>query len=285
MTSPGMPPHGAGPDATWHVGPELLARYAAGALDLGVQAAIEAHVTACARCRATATVTAPRPSLDRVWQQVEIATSEPHVSAPLRFAARLGLRETDALVLRASTGLHRPWLLSLLGALAFAVATAALPTARQDLVFLLVAPLLPALLVAAAYDATDPMRELASATPFSKLRIALLRSVAAVLTALPIVLAVGLALPGVGTGAVVWLLPSLTLAVVALDVLTWCSAPVTAGVVAVGWLCFVALLRAGDHLAEASTALAQAGFAVATLLGLAVLGIRLLSLRTPGDPA
>ncbi|HET8600078.1 MAG TPA: zf-HC2 domain-containing protein [Segeticoccus sp.] len=276
---------GTGSENTWHVDAELLARYVAGALDLGIQSAIEAHVTSCRRCRAIATAEAPRPALERVWQQVEVAVSEPQPSPGLRWATRLGLRESDALVLRASTGLHRPWLVAVFSALVFAVAAAALPTARQDLAFLLVAPLLPALLVAVAYDATDPMRELATPTPFSKLRIALLRSAAAVLTALPIVLAVGLALPGVGSRAVCWLLPSLTLTVVALDVLTWCSAPVTAGLVVGGWLCFVASLRAGGHLAEASTALAQAGFAVATLLGLAVLGIRLLSLRTPGDHA
>ena len=273
------------PADTWHVGPELLARYTAGTLDLGSQSAIEAHVTGCACCRRDAALLASPVTLDRAWQQVEVAASRPRLSTGLRWATRLGLRESDALVLRASTGLHRPLLLSVVGALVFALGAAALPAARQNLAFLLVAPLLPALLVSVAYDATDAMQGLAVTTPFSKLRIALLRSIAAVVIALPVVVVVGLALPGVGASAVVWLLPSLTLTVVALDVLTWCSAPVTAGLVAAGWLGFVGLLHAGGNLALAATSVAQAGFAVATLLGLAVLGIRLLSLRIPGDPA
>ena len=62
--------------------------------------------------------------------------------------------------------------------------------------YAVVAPLLPAMLVAAAYDASDPTRELLDATPFSKLRIALLRTALAVAAALPVVVLMGVLVPG-----------------------------------------------------------------------------------------
>lgn len=267
----------------WHVGEELLLRYAAGSLDLGVQSAIETHVTACAECRAACTTLAPEPALDRVWRGVVGATGEPRLSVPLRLLTRMGLHGSDAVILRASSNLHRPLVFSLAGAFVFGLVASLLPSHRQVLLFLLVAPLLPVLFVAAAYDATDPMRELAATTSFNKLRIALLRSAAALGLALPIALALGLALPGVGTGAFLWLLPSLLLTVVALNLLTWFSAPITAGAVAGGWLCVVVLLRSSDPLSFAANSIAQTGFAVATLLGLGLLAVRLLSLPTPAS--
>jgi hypothetical protein len=269
----------------WHVGPDLLTRYASGSLDLGQQSAVEEHVTRCSACLALASGAAPKRAIDEIWQGVMVSTAAPRLSPVLKLLNRIGLRETDAVILRASNALYRPWLLSLVGAIVFAVAGSVLAEREQRLFYLLIAPLLPALTVAAAYDATDPMREVAVSTPFSKLRIALLRTALAVAVALPVVLAVGLVLPFIGTEAFAWLLPALTLTLLALTLLTWWTAPVAGGAVAGTWLVVVTLLRAADQLASVATPAAQLAFAAAALLTLVLLTVRLTSFHGPGGYA
>ena len=83
------------------------------------------------------------------------------------------------MVLRASSNLLLALGIAAAAALVFALAAAQLSERSQQLAWLAVAPLLPALLVAAAYDSTDPLRELADPTPYSKLRVALLRTAVA----------------------------------------------------------------------------------------------------------
>ncbi|MEI8408870.1 MULTISPECIES: zf-HC2 domain-containing protein [unclassified Kribbella] len=269
----------------WHLGPELLDRYAVGDLDLARQASVETHLLGCADCRQLASVKAPQDLLTDIWQGVQIATARPRMPWPLRLLQKLGLAETDAIILRASSSLYRPWLLSLVGAFVIGVGGTMMPAAEQRAFYLLFAPLLPAITVATAYDATDPIRELAAATPFSKVRIALLRTASAVAVALPVVLLAGLVLPFVGADAFAWLLPSLTLTLLALTLLTWWTAPVTAWVVAGLWLTAVGTLRSMDQLSAVDTPFAQLAFAVAALLALAALAIRLTSHHAPGGYA
>jgi hypothetical protein len=266
----------------WHVGPELLAAYAAGGLDLARQSAVETHVESCADCLRAASSAAGRPTLDEVWQGVLVATAAPRKPWPARV---LRLADTDAVILRASSSLYRPWLLSLVGAIVLGVAGSMLTPTDQRLYYLLIAPLLPAVAVAAAYDSTDPVREIAAATAFSKVRIALLRTALAVAVALPVVLAVGLILPFVGTEAFAWLLPSLALTLLALALLTWWTAPAAAGAVAGLWLVVVGLLRAADQLTAVGTPAVQLAFAVVALLTVAVLAVRLTSHHAPGGYA
>ena len=269
----------------WHLSPALLDGYLEDTLDLGRQAAVEAHITVCPDCLKLASAAAPQDTIDKVWQGVLTATASPRLPWWLRILQRIGLAETDALILRASSALYRPWLLSVVGAFIFGVTGAWLPAAEQRAFYLLVAPLLPAITVAAAYDSTDPVRELVSATPFSKIRIALLRTALAVAVALPIALVGGLILPFVGAEAFAWLLPALLLTLLALTLLTWWTAAAAGGSVAAVWLVVVGLLRAADQLSAVYTPIAQLAFAVAALLALAVFTIRLSSYHAPGGYA
>ncbi len=95
------------------------------------------------------------------------------------------------MVLRASGNLVVALAVAVAASLIFALVAAQLSHDRQQLAWLTIAPLLPALLVAGAYDSTDPIRELADPTPYSKLRVALLRTLVAVLGAVPLVVADG----------------------------------------------------------------------------------------------
>ncbi len=76
-----------------------------------------------------------------------------------------------AVLLSATPELTRAWLLSVAGALGFAVA-AAHTADRSMIVFLAVAPVLPLLGIAAAYGArVDALHEVTSAAPIRRTRV------------------------------------------------------------------------------------------------------------------
>ncbi len=267
--------------ATWHAGPDLLRRYAEGALDSAAQFSVETHLVDCPTCQADAARQVDRAGLQQVWQGVAREIAAPRRSLAVRALVRLGLPDADAVVLSASSGLQRPWLLSVAGALLYALAGGLLPGADRDLVQVLVAPLVPVLAVVAAYDSTDPLRELAGTLPASKLRLALLRTTAAIGVALPVTGAGALLVPGL-VEPVVWLLPSLALTGTGLVLLTWWSAQVTRAAVAAGWAVVVVLLGGRGALLVVASAPAQAVFALAALAAGALFLVRLLSSRTLG---
>jgi hypothetical protein len=240
----------------WHAGPDLLSQYAAGRLDPVAQAAVETHVERCASCRAdTASLVSPAV-LTPVWDRVLVEVRTPEPGRLTRLLRWLHVPEVDVVVLRASANLVVALAVAVTAALAFALGAAQLSHDRQQLAWLAIAPLLPALLVAGAYDSTDPIRELAGATPYSKLRVALLRSLVAVLGAVPLVLVMGL-VPEIDVSVVAWLLPALAVASVLLVLLTRLSAAASVGAVAVVWVLAVAALGAGDQLDQVSAPLGQ----------------------------
>jgi anti-sigma factor RsiW len=271
--------------ARWHAAPELLSRYASGGLDHPAQAAVEAHLAGCASCQAEAATLVATPPLEAVWENVVRAISAPPTPVWHRALRRIGVRESDVVILRSSSGLHRPWVLSVAGALICAVLTSLVNDRTQDLLFLLIAPLVPVLAVVSAYDWTDPMREVAVATPLSKLRIALLRTAAATAVAVPVTISVGLIVPGISDHTFVWLLPSLALTLSTLVLLTWFTAR-TAGTATGGaWAAFITFLYSSDAPLVMASAQVQAAFAFASLLVGGFLVLRLLWVRPIGGYA
>ena len=103
--------------------------------------------------------------------------------------------------------------------------------------FLLIAPLAPMVGVAAAYGPeSDPTHELATAAPYSKPRLVLLRAAAVLAASLPITVAVGLLLPIPTWLAAAWLLPALGFIAVVLAAGTWVDPVYAAAALAVGWV-------------------------------------------------
>lgn len=249
---------------SWHVDDALLDQYAKDRLGLAAAASVETHLTACERCRTTVARTVPGATAGDLWERVRVEIAVPRESPVVRALRRLGLRDTDAVILRASRALHLPWALAVAGALGFAVAAATAGETRGRMLVLLVAPLLPALAVVAAYDSTDPVREVVETTPVPKLRLALLRTLVALLASMPPLLLVGLVVTGGGLDLLVWVLPALALTSLALVLLTWWSTRVTAGVLVVGWVTFCTAVGAGDVSAHLGRPPAQA---VALLVG------------------
>jgi hypothetical protein len=262
--------------ATWHVSPELIARYETRALDFAVEASVERHLAACAACRAdVARLAAPATQVEQVWTGVREAIAAPTEPWLVRHLRRLGLKDTDAVLLSASQALHVPWVLAVAAALVFSALSAMNDGARAGVLFLTMAPLVPALGVVASYDSTDPIRDIVDVTPRSKIRLGLLRVAAVAAASVPTVFLAGLAIPGIGTRAFVWLLPALALTLAALVLLTWFSSRATATAVAVSWLAtVVAIEHRGTALVTAATVpflLISIALAVAAALTLVLL--------------
>ncbi len=267
---------------SWHAGPELLGRYAVGELSNAGQAAIETHLTSCARCRADAHEVVRAEAMEPVWDGIATEIAAPRLGWPMRLLEALRVPYPDLVVLRASASIQLSWALAMLGVILFAFLSSWLTTYQQELFYVAVAPLLPAVLVAGAYDASDPMRELVASTPFAKLRIALLRTGLAVGAALPMMVLMSAVVPELSGQRGAWLLPSLALTVVALTLLTWWTAPVTVGAVSAGWILIVAVWARQGSLAAVDTAVAQAAFASLTLLAGLALAERFSYVRLPG---
>jgi len=144
------------------------------------------------------------------------------------------------------------------------------------------APLVPVLAVAAAYDALDPLRELTAPTPYSTLRLALLRATASLAVALPVTAAIGLVVPGLQDLAWVWLAPSFGLTLAALVLLTWWEAPVAAAMVCAVWVGSVVVVRTRGTVDVLTAPVAQVAFAAAGIALAATLVLRTSTLRIQG---
>lgn len=221
---------------TWHTDDDLLAAYVAGRLDAVAGASVEQHLARCADCRTAIRGHVDLPALDRTWQQVRTAIERRPLPAPLRAARRLGLPEPYAVLLAATVSLRTPWLTSAVVALGFAVAAAALSGGTALWPFLMLAPLVPVLGVAAAYGpANDPLESLIVTAPFGRARLILLRAGAVLVACLPVSFLLGLLLPGPLWVSAAWLGPALALVPVLLAVASFVGPRMAAGLVAIAW--------------------------------------------------
>jgi hypothetical protein len=263
----------------WHAGPQLLRSYAAGRLDPVAQAAVETHVTRCAECQADArAVVGPPAGPDALWEGIATRIAAPRRSRVGALLRRLGISDADLVIVRAATSLAVPFATALAVAICFALTAGYLTVDRQNLLSLLLAPLVPTVLVAGAYDATDPMREISDTTSLTQVRVALLRTAVAVTAALP-VLALMALVPEVGLSPAAWLVPSLCLAVVSLALLTWWDAVPTVATVSGAWALAVSVIGGTGSVDLVATGAVQSVFGVALVLAATVWGARLGLLR------
>ena len=258
MTSPS--PGGAGD----HAGEDLLASYAAGAVDPVARWSVETHLTGCAACRSalSAQVDAGRLARNRSALLIRVAVGDG--GRARRLLGRCGVPDHLLRLLAATPSLRRSWLLSVVGVLAAVAGEAAAVrygwisgggragrAGDRDLIavvpFLLVAPLLVLAGVAGAFlPRFDPACQLAAAAPFSGFTLLLVRTACALAVALVPVTGAAFVLPGPGWLPAALLLPSLALCAFALAAATVMdprAAAVTAGVL---WALPVVLLAQGQ---------------------------------------
>lgn len=269
---------------TWHVEAAMWEAYVAGRLDLAAEASVETHVVGCSVCRATAKGYVAPGASEEIWTEVRATLSAPALPLPLRALRRVGVRNDDLVVVSAADSLLVPWAVALGCAVACAcvVGLAGLGAASRDAAFLAMAPLIPVLAVVAAFDAYDPLRELAAPTPYSKLRLALLRATASLGVAVPATAAIGPVVPGMDDLAFVWLAPSFGLTLGALVLLTWFEALVAGAMVASIWVSTVVVVRMSGSVVALTAPPVQLACAAAGALLAAALVLRTSTLRFQG---
>lgn len=247
--------------STWHVATDVWVAYAAGRLDQASENAVDTHVVGCATCRALAATFVEPAELEAVWSAVHAEVSRPPLPKVARALRLASVPDQDAVLIAGGSGMFLSWAVAVGGAMACAILTGFVHS-RQDLSFLLLAPLIPVLAVAAVHDATDPLRDLVAGTPYSKFRLAMLRTAVAFAVAIPVTTAVGLVVPGVSGLAFAWLVPGLCLTVTTLLLLTWTTAWLSGGIVGLGWLCIVSGLSQQGALGVLGTVAGQSASAV-----------------------
>jgi signal transduction histidine kinase len=168
-----------------------------------------------------------------------------------RGLVRLQVPDHVARLLASTPSLRLSWVAAASFAVGFS-AWAANAGTDGHLVFLVVAPVLPVVGVAAAYGPwADPAHELTAAAPFSGIRLLLLRAVA-VLVATTLVTAVaGALVPAGELSSFAWVLPALALTVASLALFTLVAPHVAAAAVTGAWVAIVAAaeLRSAEPLA------------------------------------
>lgn len=260
----------------WHADAELLSAYTDGALDAIAGASVEQHLSHCADCRAAIRPHTDLPGLDRAWERVRGTIEAPRYPAPIRLARRLGLPDSSAVLLAATASLRTAWIVSSFVALAFATAAAVLTDGKNLAPFLLVAPMIPVLGVAAAFSGSeDSLEGLVVTAPYGRTRLILHRTFAVLATSLPAAVLLGLLVPGPTWVAAAWLGPALTLIPVLLALSSFVGPYPAAGTVAVGWCGVVAMSVRGLPATWPVEAEQQVVY-----LGLALVACALLVLRS-----
>lgn len=257
---------------SWHMDEQSLARYAAGQAGAVSAASTEAHLTSCELCRTRLAPAVPGERLAGIWDEVAERVDAGNLPWFERVLVRVGVREDTARLLAATPSLGTAWLTAVAAAVVFAVA-ASDTSPRGLFLYLTLAPMLPVAGVAAAYGRhADPAYELAVASPYSMLRLLLVRSVAVVGSTLVLTAAGGVLLAGAGWQAAGWLLPALALSVLTL-VLSARVAPVWAATGLLGaWVTTVfAAWRGTDSPVAAFGPAGQAVAAAVVVTGVLVL--------------
>ena len=265
----------------WHLLDEDLDRYVTGTAPPPLVWSVEAHLLACAACRAGLAASYPgtssHPATSDSWQRLDIALDEPRLGRVEALLVRLGVSDVTARLLAATWVLRTSWFAAVVVTLALVAAVTQLsPMFVAPLPFLAVAPLVPVAGVAATFHrGVDPTRDIAVVAPISTFRLAVLRSVAVAATSTVVISLATLALPRFGAAALAWLVPAWALTALCLTLLRRLTPIWAAATVGVGWLLVLALIS--QPRTGTSALFGAAGQLVVAGLGLLAAAVFVLS--------
>ncbi|MFJ9541234.1 hypothetical protein ACIRPX_28750 [Streptomyces sp. NPDC101225] len=263
----------------WHLDDDALRRYVERADSLAEGASVEQHLLSCEQCRARVNAAVDVIDFAAVWDRTRDAVEVPRPSVFERLLRVAGLSDHEARLVGAASAFRGVWLVGVAAILVFAGFAAVVGHDRGLWLFLAVAPVMPCLVVASAYDPwLDPALEPELVTPYPALRLILLRTIAVLAVALPAMLLFGLLLPGQAPFA--WLLPAVGFVAVVLAASTWVSPLYSAIAVSTVWLAVIGSLatRSGSPDAVLQTR-TQAAFLVLAAASLVILLARRRRLR------
>jgi hypothetical protein len=269
--------------ATWHLDTSVLESYAAGRSTPVGGASVEAHLMECRECGAVLRELMPREPLDRAWRAIRAHVEAPRAGLVERLLAALGMSSGSARLLAAVPAFRGAWLLAMFTVLVFAGGAAMFAEETGLTLFLVVAPLIPVAGVAVSFGGdADPAHELVTVTPYSSLRLLLLRTAGVLTTSVPITVLLGLALPGPAWLAVAWLTPAAAGIALTLALSPYFDTTMTAAVLGIVWSAAVlSAYRLGDPV-EVVEPLMQLVLAAVALMALAVVVLRSPSLDLLG---
>ncbi|MGN9907474.1 hypothetical protein ACTMTJ_07945 [Phytohabitans sp. LJ34] len=252
-------------DTEWHLPDDDIRRYVAQALAPPALWSADAHLAACARCRARLSGAVEPELVGAGWRRLEVELDAPRPGPIERLLVRAGVPDHTARLLAATPSLRLSWLAAVTSTL---VLSALMGSLADPIAFLTMAPLLPVAGVALSFGPrVDPTYEVALVAPMHTFRLLLLRCAAVLSVTTALSLAVTLAVPDLGLVAIGWFLPSLALTVTCLA-LTPRFGPVTAAVaVGLGWLALVgATAAAGSGGSPVFVPAGQVVLALATVM-------------------
>ena len=256
---------------TWHADRDTLSAFRDGSIDPVLASSIEAHLLGCARCRTALADVAS--AADRVrqlgtWERITNEIDQPtHRFSSDRTWARITMG-SPALITASVV---------IMAVLAVAPLAVANGSPRAGVTILLaLAPIMPLLGAVLAFRTSiDPAGRLAEATPLATMRLIVLRALVVVCAALPVGLAVAIALPVRTTLLLGWIAPGIALCLTVLAAGTKVDPLRLASGLALGWIVVVASFASrlrGDGLVRAlsdwvvNQGVTQGGFAVVGLL-------------------
>jgi hypothetical protein len=273
--------------SSWHVDDGALEAYVARRLEPLPRSSVEAHLMSCQICRDAlrdvAGGSAGTLRFDRLWDRVQTRVEHQAAARTTRRLRRLGVAEPDTVVLRAIASQSLQWTIATTLVLAVAALAAVLGVDESSrLGFVLLAPLLPPLGVAATFRLTPTSTALLEqASPYSPARLLFWRTGYVLATAVPASIGLGAIIPGDGWLAFAWLLPSAACTAIVLAAATWTDPLVPALTVSGVWVVVVTAWYVRDLPDAVSTPATQvATLVVAVAAGatfarrLVVLGVR-----------
>ncbi len=225
----------------WHVPEPALRAWVEGTTTMAMSASVEQHLMSCPQCRAAVAVQQPgpvlAPELDDTWMAIREQIEPQQLNPVGRALRRLGIKETDAILLSTSPALTGAWLTAIALVGLFSISAALWTPTRALSLLILAAPLLPMAGVAAAYGAeTDPTHEITLSAPYSKIRLLLMRTGLVVATCVPLTIAAAVPIEGPWWLSVVWLLPALAFVLTTLAAATYMPPTYAATGIAAVWL-------------------------------------------------
>ncbi|HVE94638.1 MAG TPA: zf-HC2 domain-containing protein [Acidimicrobiales bacterium] len=275
---------------TWHLDEDATQRYVNGDLGAAHAASVEAHLLACAKCRALLGARIDESRLQATWTAVADVVDQPRVRAFERLLLRVGVPEHLARLVVLSPSLRIPWLLAVSSLLLLSTATThttAIAADRGFFLFLVLAPLLPLAGIALAFaPRADPARELLVAAPISGIEMLLVRSVTVLVTTTVLTAIAAVAVPGNEWSVATWLLPALGLTTAALAMSRWMSASAAAIGLGAAWLLAASWVALGNttrtHFVDSFVAFRPAGQAAFIVLTIAA-GVVVITQRNAFD--